>query len=161
MPVFKYWDPNSLSYKKLSFLQKGDKGDPGPPGPPGGEGSLDSLSDVSAPPSTPAGKVLGTTSTGAWEPVDHVDETALDAKYVQLTGSEMTGGLTTTLLIAQDIISWGGMQANGTVRSMSEPVEDDDAATKAYVDGRIWSGSQAEYDAIATKDPTVLYVITS
>jgi hypothetical protein len=32
--------------------------------------TLDNLGDVSAPPSTPAGKVLGTTATGAWGPVD-------------------------------------------------------------------------------------------
>jgi hypothetical protein len=31
---------------------------------------LDSLKDVSAPPTTPAGKVLGTTAEGAWGPVD-------------------------------------------------------------------------------------------
>jgi hypothetical protein len=31
---------------------------------------------------------------------------------------------------------------------------------KGYVDSRIWQGTQAQYDAIAVKDPTVLYVIT-
>jgi len=34
------------------------------------------------------------------------------------------------------------------------------ATNKAYVDSRIWSGTQAAYDAILTKDPTVLYCIT-
>jgi hypothetical protein len=40
---------------------------------PTGSGSslpLDALADVSAPADTPAGKVLGTTATGAWGPVD-------------------------------------------------------------------------------------------
>jgi len=33
-------------------------------------------------------------------------------------------------------------------------------ATIVYVDSRIWKGTQAAYDAIVTKDPTVLYVVT-
>lgn len=32
-------------------------------------------------------------------------------------------------------------------------------ASKTYVDSRIWSGTQAQYDAIPTKDPSVLYVV--
>jgi hypothetical protein len=63
--------------------------------------SLDSLTDVTAAPSTPAGKVLGTTAVGAWGPVD----------------PPATG--------------WGK-----------------------------WVGTQAQYDAITTKDPGVLYVVT-
>jgi hypothetical protein len=55
---------------------KGDKGDPGIQGPEGPQGpagtpvSLDALSDVTAPASTPSGKILGTTATGVWGPVD-------------------------------------------------------------------------------------------
>jgi len=55
---------------------KGDKGDPGaagpagPTGPAGPAGPLDILTDVTAPSTTPAGKVLGTTATGQWGPVD-------------------------------------------------------------------------------------------
>ena len=33
-------------------------------------------------------------------------------------------------------------------------------ATKGYVDGRTWYGTQAAYDAISPKDATVLYVVT-
>jgi hypothetical protein len=40
---------------------------------------LDSLKDVSAPPTTPAGKVLGTTAEGAWGPVDASN--SLDTLY--------------------------------------------------------------------------------
>jgi hypothetical protein len=36
----------------------------------GGATNLDGLTDVTAPSSTPAGKILGTTATGAWGPVD-------------------------------------------------------------------------------------------
>lgn len=36
-----------------------------------------------------------------------------------------------------------------------------DAAPKGYVDSRTWVGSQAAYDALATKDSTVNYLITS
>jgi len=34
-----------------------------------------------------------------------------------------------------------------------------DAATTGYVDSRIWTGTQAEYDGLGTYDPTVLYVV--
>ena len=32
-------------------------------------------------------------------------------------------------------------------------------ATVGYVDARIWTGTQAEYDGLGTYDPTVLYVV--
>jgi hypothetical protein len=50
---------------------KGDTGDTGPQGPAGPAGPLDILTDVTAPSSTPAGKVLGTTAVGVWEPIDY------------------------------------------------------------------------------------------
>jgi hypothetical protein len=43
---------------------KGDTGATGPAGP------LDILTDVTAPPDTPGGKFLGTTTAGVWAPVD-------------------------------------------------------------------------------------------
>lgn len=42
----------------------------------------------------------------------------------------------------------------------NDPVDALEVTTKQYTDSRIWKGSQAEYDAIPTKDQTVLYVIT-
>lgn len=42
----------------------------------------------------------------------------------------------------------------------STTVAPSQASTKTYIDSRIWTGTQAAYDAIGTKDPTVLYVIT-
>jgi hypothetical protein len=41
-----------------------------------------------------------------------------------------------------------------------EATMDSELVNKGYVDSRIWQGTQAQYDAIAVKDPTVLYVIT-
>jgi hypothetical protein len=35
----------------------------------------------------------------------------------------------------------------------------DELVSKGYVDGRIWSGTQAQYDALPIKQPDVLYVI--
>lgn len=32
-------------------------------------------------------------------------------------------------------------------------------ADKSYVDSRMWSGTQAEYDSLEVKDPNVLYLI--
>jgi hypothetical protein len=64
---------------------------------------LDSLSNVDAPPGTPVGKVLGTTATGVWGPVDPPAPTGV----------------------------W-----------------------------KSWTGTQSEFDALPTKDPAVLYIIT-
>ena len=49
---------------------------------------------------------------------------------------------------------------NGQVRGVAGPSAASDATNKGYVDSRIWKGTQAEYDALATKDPAVLYVVT-
>lgn len=46
------------------------------------------------------------------------------------------------------------------VRNLPVPISTGDATNKAYVDARIWFGTQAAYNAIGTKDPTVLYVVT-
>jgi hypothetical protein len=47
--------------------------------------TLDGHHDVSAPPSTPAGKVLGTTETGQWGPVDYESRiAALEARVAAL-----------------------------------------------------------------------------
>jgi len=47
----------------------------------------------------------------------------------------------------------------GLIKVADDPTDDLGVATKQYVDSRIWSGTQAEYDAIVTKDPAVLYVV--
>jgi hypothetical protein len=57
------------NYDNLGHVQ-GPQGQQGIQGLPGPAGPLDILTDVTAPSSTPAGKVLGTTATGQWGPVD-------------------------------------------------------------------------------------------
>jgi hypothetical protein len=124
--------------------------------------SLDSLTDVAAPPSTPAGKVLGTTGTGQWGPIDPpatgMSQADADARYVNVGGDTMTGDLS---ILAGSFLRPGGWTiqehltngdlyivrpgvANalafdhttglGVVRA--DPTADLGIATKRYVDGR-------------------------
>jgi hypothetical protein len=140
-------------------------------GPEGPVVPLDGLTDVTAPASTPAGKVLATTATGQWGPVDlpangvppsPEDEVA----YVLYSyGSTLQWVLISDLsqeiamplfqltdVIASDHVPAGkllGTSAIGTWTAVDPPGW-----------GR-WIGTQAQYDALATKDPKVLYVITA
>jgi len=168
-----YWDPATMQHKEiLSAVKadKGDKGDPGIQGLPGGMGALDALSDVTAPASTPVGKVLGTTATGLWGPITPpatgLDVAAGDARYVKLSGYDTIAGglnidgtLTVDAITAITMHSNSGLDAQGKITNMAAPTVGLDGANKTYVDSRIWSGTQAQYDAIVTKDPTVLYVV--
>lgn len=151
MPVLMFEDEDG-NFHPLLGAEKGDPGPQGPQGPPGqdgapgGFGPLDDLQDVTAPASTPAGKLLGTTAIGKWGPVDPpvtgLTQATADARYLKLSGGSLTGALA----------------VSGTV-SGAAPTAAGHLTTKTYVDGRIWSGTQAQYDAIPTKDPTVLYCI--
>ena len=167
MPALMYWDVLTNSYQQVLANQKGDTGPMGPPGPPGTGGPLDNLSDVAAPSSTPVGKVLGTTGVGVWGPIDPpptgLSQAAADARYVNITGPEtLTGNFTVTgSITAGSITTSGPVSVGGPITNVSTPVANTDAANKAYVDSRIWSGTQAAYNAIVTKDPTVLYVIVA
>jgi hypothetical protein len=67
-----------------------------------------------------------------------VDTVWSDGRYVNADGDTMTAPL---------------------VLPAAAPTLTGHAAHKGYVDSRIWQGTQAQYDAITTKDPTVLYVI--
>jgi hypothetical protein len=60
MTTIKYRDPVTGEFNRL------------PTAAPGAE-TLDGLLDVSAPATTPAGQLLGTTGPGAWAPVPQVD----------------------------------------------------------------------------------------
>jgi hypothetical protein len=66
-----------------------------------------------------------------------ISQAEADGWYVNVAGDAMTGALTLP----------------------ADPTSDYQASTKRYVDSRIWYGSQAQYDAIVTKDPSVLYCI--
>jgi hypothetical protein len=57
-------------------------------------------------------------------------------------------------------ISSQGGQMNGPLLVAADPTVPLGVATKQYVDSRIWKGTQAAYDAIVSKDPAVLYVVT-
>lgn len=72
-----------------------------------------------------------------WVKQDENSTAVLDARYINSLGDEMRGPL---LL-------------------HSDPVDPLEAATKGYIDARIWFGTLAQYNAITTKDATVLYVI--
>lgn len=137
MPTLKYLDPADDTYHGIAFIARGEKGEKGDPG-----GSnvnlLDDLQDVSAPPSTPAGKLLGTTSTGVWGPVDSVVVKAL---------------LVREMLFANGLDN-GGLKLTGVARPQA-PTE---GANKEYVDSRIWTGTLAQYEAVP-HDPEVLYVV--
>lgn len=158
-------------------VNKGPKGDKGDKGDPGLTGPLDILTDVTAPPSTPSGKFLGTVSTGSWGAVDppaSISQDAADARYVNVSGDTVDGVLIlndrlyvnakTTItgdLESEWLLSnYGGDFGGFRITSVGVPIATDDAANKIYVDGRIWKGTQAAYNAIAVKDPNVLYVIT-
>lgn len=58
-----------------------------------------------------------------------------------------------------EVTVWVNPAEQGGVDAYTKAEADAKYATKAYVDGRIWSGTQAQYDALTTKDPTVLHVV--
>lgn len=87
-----------------------------------------------------------TINVGAGEGITAVADTVSvdtvwgDSRYVTRSGSIMTGNLTLPSPM---------------------PTAPTQAAHKSYVDSRIWTGTQSAYDAIPSKDPTVLYVVTA
>jgi hypothetical protein len=93
--------------------------------------ALEGLVDVDAPFDTPAGKVLGTTAEGTWGPVDPPGGTLPEGPTVPADLPAGSLFFNTSCAPADPgPVGWGK-----------------------------WSGTQAEYDAIAVKDPDVLYVI--
>lgn len=74
------------------------------------------------------------------------------------TGTSLTriGGILAALVTT----AAGGITTTRARMKVGTPTESDDAATKGYVDGRMWFGTLASYNAIGTKDPNVLYVVT-
>ena len=162
MPMLKAYDPTMGLYIDLAWLvrgDKGDKGDKGDIGLPGSSQTLDSLTDVTAPSNTPVGKLLGTTGVGAWgavdPPVTGLTQAQADLRYLKLTGGSLSGSLGMTGALSALGVSAGGAK----VTAVATPTATTDGANKSYVDGRIWTGTQAGYDAIPAKDPTVLYVV--
>jgi hypothetical protein len=159
MPALKYWDSNMGQYVPLSWAAIGPTGPTGPAGPAGGEQALDDLTDVVAPATTPAGKLLGTTAEGAWGAVDaptgEVEEAPIDGTPYMRQDADWVSGQTGAFLPLT-----GGTMLGPLILDGTEPASGPAAADKDYVDSRIWTGTQAQYDAIGTKDPEVLYVVT-
>lgn len=61
----------------------------------------------------------------------------------------------------RSVVAGSGLSGGGSLsvdRTLS--VDTNTIATRSYVDSRIWTGTQAQYNAIGTKDPTVVYIIT-
>lgn len=164
MAVLKYQDPDTGEWLPISQYARGPQGDPGVAG-----GPIDDLDDVTAPSNTPAGKVLGTTAEGAWGPVDAlllsggvmagaIDMAWSSVENAWLTETHFLGGIPEQ--DGGDIFLTNSMYANGhTLYGVANPSSDDHVASKGYVDSRIWTGTQAEYDGL-TPDPDILYVVT-
>jgi hypothetical protein len=156
---------------------------------------LDHLQDVTAPADTPVGKVLGTTATGAWGPIDPPAPTAdhnIDEVVYAMTanagiwpwGGGMTWGpgsyvmhndrlwYNATAAPSSEVPGVSSLWQDVTLAALAEvavgPTEPTDPNIKVWINPAengnwgppIWSGTRAAYDAIATKDPLTLYVIT-
>ncbi len=90
-------------------------------------------------------------------------DTPVAQRFLALTGGTLTGPLTVGGDLAAGWIAalYGADMGGYKVTYVAEPTEVQDAANKRYVDGRIWFGTQAQYDAIQPKLADVLYVVTS
>ena len=105
--------------------------------------------------------VIGDTMNGplylAGDPTGPLEAATKD--YVDThSGGGGTGGLDEAT--ANDLyVNIIGDTISGPLFLPADPTGPLEVPTKQYVDARIWYGSQAEYDAILTKNPTVLYCI--
>ena len=165
MGVMYYKDANGNVYP----INKGPKGDRGP-----GGGEKD-VADHEAKPN-PHDQYLTKQDAGTL----YADK-AHTHPYLPLTGGNVSGNVglewhsLTTIWDVQtsnltgnpdasggDITVNNALNANGnTIYGVPAPVSGDQVVNKDYVDTKwkMWTGSQAEYDAIPTKDPNTLYVI--
>lgn len=73
-----------------------------------------------------------------------------DNSIVSLQLNNTTGGIDVSSSKSMPMKYNGDYRANYDDRSLVD---------KSYVDSRTWSGTQAQYDALAVKDPNVLYLI--
>jgi hypothetical protein len=61
--------------------------------------------------------------------------------------------------MAREIFS--DLDVNGNkIVNVGTPTANSDAANRLFAQSRIWTGTQAAYDAIGTKDPEITYMIT-
>jgi hypothetical protein len=140
-----------------------------PPAPP--SLALDALTDVTAPADTPEGKVLGTTATGSWGPVAApagvpVPEAANLGQFLKagISGSFFWSALPAPTAQRLDWLADVAAPTNtpagkvlGTTAVGTWGPVDPPASVDSW--GR-WVGTLAQYNALPTKDPSTLYVIT-
>ena len=158
MPALKWRETENGPYQTIANIakgDKGDKGDQGDQGPPGDAGPIDGLTDVSNAVDTPVGKMLGTVAQGAWEPIDIPTGDVEEAPVNGQQHARQDAGWVEISFDTSGLLPLTGGTMTGTLNLV-----DGEAADKPYVDARIWQGTQAQYDAIPSKDPTVLYVVT-
>ena len=100
-------------------------------------------------------------------------QATLDARYVTQTGSESISGFKTftdDTEFYSDVIMHANLVLDkdvgyGDLTLASDPTQPLHAATKQYVDGKVgtnpqtWEGTQAQFDALATIDPTWFYYV--
>lgn len=157
MGIMYYKDANGNVYP----VNKGPKGDVGP-----GGGAQDVADHEAKADPHPQYLTLAEANGLAYLPLSggnvsgdigldwHSLTTAWDVQTSNLTGNpDASGG---------DISLNNSINANGnTIYGLPTPVNADQVSTKAYADTKwkMWTGTQAAYDAISTKDPSTLYVI--
>jgi hypothetical protein len=135
--------------------------------------ALDALTDVTAPADTPEGKVLGTTATGQWGPVDAPTGGGVPVPAPENLGQFLKAGISGSFFwsalpaptaqrldwladVAAPTNTPAGKVLGTTAVGTWGPV-DPPASVDSW--GR-WVGTLAQYNALPTKDPSTLYVIT-
>jgi hypothetical protein len=142
-------------------------------GQPGTSLTLASLADVdNAAATAPAGKVLGTTGVGEWGPVDPPSLALDDLTDVDATDPEPGTFLNywagrwaankPRLDGLAEVVIYPGSEADGQVLTYKASWGNWVNAAPAAPSGvwKSWTGTQSAYDALPTKDPATLYVIT-
>jgi hypothetical protein len=89
--------------------------------------TLDGLHDVTAPPSTPAGKVLGTTATGQWGPVDPPAAEPVPQALDDLTDVDVSLAATGMMLTKQLDGNWKGANFTRPLNWLTDVVAPPDA----------------------------------
>jgi hypothetical protein len=154
-------------------------GDAGPgwepvPAAPAPSLALDALTDVTAPADTPTGKMLGTTAVGTWGPVDAPTGGGVPVPAPENLGQFLKAGISGSFFwsalpaptaqrldwladVAAPTTTPAGKVLGTTAVGPWGPV-DPPASVDSW--GR-WVGTLNEFNALPTKDPAVLYVITT
>lgn len=97
----------------------------------------------------------------ALEELAQATQTALTARTTQTQAETLAGSIAAATVAARTVAAGTGLTGGGKLdQDRTLAVDTGTIATRAYAAGRVWMGTQSAYDAIGTKDPTVLYVIT-